>query len=99
MFINTIIFLVFIIIGIISSLESSLPCLHVSFSGLHNLRSVFWSSERFRIVGWSHGETRISHFESLIISNILNSLNLASSINIAVSSTHSTIGVTNLVLD
>ena len=55
--------------------------------------------QRFRVEGGGNWETRVNSSESSSISNILNSLDSSISVNIAVSSTHSTIGVTNLVLD
>merc|ERR1712106_1205424 len=52
-------------------------------------------NKRFRVEGWSNGQTRVSNAESSCISNILNLLKLTIGINIRVSTGDSAISVSD----
>merc|ERR1719500_1384549 len=79
-----------------------LGCNSGIYWGNKGLRVESWGNKRLRVEGGSNsvidgsnGETRVSNTESCSVSNILNLLQLSSSINIRVSSRNPSVGVTN----
>merc|ERR1711885_123499 len=65
-----------------------------------------WGNQRLGVEGgsnsvidWGNGETRVSNTESSSISNVLNLLKLTIGIHIRVSTTDSSVSVSNLLLD